>query len=311
MSKGKKVLRTLMPFLALALVYLVFKVLQPARFGAWRNMYLLIQQTLLQTILACGIYFLLSLGIFDLSAGINAIVSAMVGYHLCQYLGWAGLLLGGLATGLLFAFVTGQFMIRLKAPPMIISVGLIILMEAISQNLTMNKTSLKIDTVYRALGHVPLNLIISLSVMAASILIYRYTKLGLYIRAIGSDRLVAGRSGIDVNKYMMIAFLMCGFCASLYGVINLCYSSSVQYASGLASATSVFKPLMACMFANAFKKYLNPIIGVALGLFFLNLISNGLLTNGLESSLQNVIIGFAMILIVRFSSVSRKYDIVK
>ena len=48
-----------------------------------------------------------------------------------------------------------------------------------------------------------------------------------------------------------------------------------------------------------------------IGILFLNLISNGLLANGLESSLQNIIIGFSMIFIVRVSSKSRKYDIVK
>ena len=73
MSKAKNLLRGLMPLLVLAAVYAVFKILQPDRFGSLQNMWLLVQQSLLLSIFGCGIYFLLSLGIFDLSAGINAL----------------------------------------------------------------------------------------------------------------------------------------------------------------------------------------------------------------------------------------------
>jgi len=300
-----------MPFLALVVVYAVFKILQPARFGSLPNMWLFVQQSLLLSILGCGIYFLLSLGIFDLSVGINAVISAMIGQVLSNYLGGFGLFIGAILCGLAVSFTLSQFMQRLPVNPMIISVGFILLFEAVTQLLTGSNSSLQIDNSFRVIGAFPWNVIISLAVMVASMIIYKYTVLGVYIRAIGSEKEIAGKFGLNVAKYTTIAFVLCGLCAALYGVVNLCYSTRVAQATGMSSATAAFRPMMACMFANSFKKYLHPIIGMFIGILFLNLISNGLLANGLESSLQNIIIGFAMILIVRASNKSRKYDIVK
>ena len=311
MSKAKNLLRGLMPLLVLAAVYAVFKILQPDRFGSLQNMWLLVQQSLLLSIFGCGIYFLLSLGIFDLSAGINAFLSAMMGQILSQYLGLPGLFLGAILCGLAVSFVVSQFMQRLPVNPMIISVGFIMLFEAVTQLLTGPNSSLQIDKSFRVIGAFPWNGIISLTVMSVTMVIYKYTVLGVYIRAIGSKKEIAGKAGLDVAKYTTIAFMICGFCAAIYGMVNMCYSTRVAQATGMSSATAAFRPMMACMFANSFKKYLNPIIGMFIGILFLNLISNGLLANGLESSLQNIIIGFSMIFIVRASSKSRKYDIVK
>ena len=311
MNKTKRIVRTLMPFLALAAVYVVFKLMQPDRFGSLANMWLLVQQSLMLSIFGCGIYFLLSLGIFDLSAGINVVVSAMAGQMLSTVLGLPGLFLGSILCGLVISFLVSQFMQRLPVNPMIISVGFIMLFEAVSQLLTGANTSLQIDKSFRFIGSLPWNIVISIAVMIAAMIIYKYTVLGVYIRAIGAEKNIAAKSGLDVPKYMTIAFMLCGFCAALYGAVNMCYSTRMSQATNMSSATAAFQPMMACMFANAFKKYLNPIIGMFIGILFLNLISNGLLANGLESSLQNIIIGFAMILIVRLSNTSRKYDIVK
>ena len=68
---------------------------------------------------------------------------------------------------------------------------------------------------------------------------------------------------------------------------------------------------MACMFAGAYKKYLNPILALILGNLFMSLIANGLLTNGLESSLQNVFIGIMLLILVHSAAKSRKYDVSK
>lgn len=309
--KKSKLIRSLMPFLTVILLYVIFRILQPERFGNPNSMYVLIQQTFIHSILACGFYYILSMDIYDLTVGVNAIISSMIGVYLSNLIGIPGLFIGTILTGCLISFISSFLMVNIDAPPIIISVALTIIYEAFSVLLCSGNTTLSVDSAYRFFGKAPFDMIPGIVILIINGLILRYTKLGVYIDAIGSNAKLTENVGVNVKKYKTIAFICCGLCTGVYALNSISYSASVAYATGLSSVTSIFKPVMACMFAIAFKKYINPMISLFIGCFILNIISNGLLTNGLEAALQNVVVGIAMILLVRFSSMARKFDVVK
>ncbi len=309
--KKSKLIRSLMPFLTVILLYVIFRILQPERFGNPNSMYVLIQQTFIHSILACGFYYILSMDIYDLTVGVNAIISSMIGVYLSNLIGMPGLFIGTILTGCLISFISSFLMVNIDAPPIIISVALTIIYEAFSVLLCSGNTTLSVDSAYRFFGKAPFDMIPGIVILIINGLILRYTKLGVYIDAIGSNAKLTENVGVNVKKYKTIAFICCGICTGVYALNSISYSASVAYATGLSSVTSIFKPVMACMFAIAFKKYINPMISLFIGCFILNIISNGLLTNGLEAALQNVVVGIAMILLVRFSSMARKFDVVK
>ena len=309
--KKSKLIRSLMPFLTVILLYVIFRILQPERFGNPNSMYVLIQQTFIHSILACGFYYILSMDIYDLTVGVNAIISSMIGVYLSNLIGMPGLFIGTILTGCLISFISSFLMVNIDAPPIIISVALTIIYEAFSVLLCSGNTTLSVDSAYRFFGKAPFDTIPGIVILIINGLILRYTKLGVYIDAIGSNAKLTENVGVNVKKYKTIAFICCGLCTGVYALNSISYSASVAYATGLSSVTSIFKPVMACMFAIAFKKYINPMISLFIGCFILNIISNGLLTNGLEAALQNVVVGIAMILLVRFSSMARKFDVVK
>jgi len=300
-----------MPFLTVILLYVIFRILQPERFGNPNSMYVLVQQTFIHSILACGFYYILSMDIYDLTVGVNAIISSMIGVYLSNLIGMPGLFIGTILTGCLISFISSFLMVNIDAPPIIISVALTIIYEAFSVLLCSGNTTLSVDSAYRFFGKAPFDMIPGIVILIINGLILRYTKLGVYIDAIGSNAKLTENVGVNVKKYKTIAFICCGLCTGVYALNSISYSASVAYATGLSSVTSIFKPVMACMFAIAFKKYINPMISLFIGCFILNIISNGLLTNGLEAALQNVVVGIAMILLVRFSSMARKFDVVK
>ncbi|MBO4809039.1 MAG: ABC transporter permease [Lachnospiraceae bacterium] len=309
--KKSKLIRSLLPFLTVILLYVIFRLLQPERFGNPNSMYVLIQQTFIHSILACGFYYILSMDIYDLTVGVNAIISSMIGIYLSNLIGMPGLFIGTILTGCLISFISSFLMVNIDAPPIIISVALTIIYEAFSVLLCSGNTTLSVDPAFRFFGKAPFDMIPGIVILIINGLILRYTKLGVYIDAIGSNAKLTENVGVNVKKYKTIAFICCGLCTGVYALNSISYSASVAYATGLSSVTSIFKPVMACMFAIAFKKYINPMISLFIGCFILNIISNGLLTNGLEAALQNVVVGIAMILLVRFSSMARKFDVVK
>lgn len=311
MSKKQKQIRGLLPFGFLILLYIIFKLLQPERFGNWNSMYVLLQQALIHSILSCGFYYLLIMNIYDLTLGVNAILCSMIGVLLSQRIGLPGLIIGALVCGIAIAMLSSTLMVNIDAPPIIISVGLVIIYEALTVLCCDGNMCLTLDPAYRVLGKPPVNLLPGVLVLVVNSFVMKYTKLGVYVDAIGANAGIASSAGVDVKRYKAMAFLACGICVGIYAISSLSYSASVASATGLSSVTSIFKPFMACMFAVAFKKYLNPMLGLFVGSFILNIIANGLMTNGLEAALQNVVVGFAMIILVRFSSTARKFDVEK
>lgn len=309
--KKAKITRGILPFVSLVVLYIIFKCLQPERFGNFNSMYVLFQQALIHCPLACGFYYILTMNIYDLTIGINAILSAMFAVILSNVIGYPGVFIGAILCGLAISLLSCFLMIGIEAPPIIISISLVIIYETVSVLICGKSNIMSINPDYRFFGKAPMNMLPGILVLIVNGLILKYSRMGVYIDAIGVNPRLAESSGINVGKYKTLAYVACGICVGVYAVNSLSYSASVATASSLSSVTSIFKPFMACMFAGAFKKYLNPMIGLLVGCFFLNMISYGLMTNGLEASLQNVVVGFAMILLIRFSSAARKYDVVK
>ena len=56
---------------------------------------------------------------------------------------------------------------------------------------------------------------------------------------------------------------------------------------------------------------MNPILALFLGGLCMNIIETGLLSNGLESSLQNIVVGVMLLVLVRSSKKTHKYDVSK
>ena len=67
-----------------------------------------------------------------------------------------------------------------------------------------------------------------------------------------------------------------------------------------------FTPIMGCFIGLAFKKYVNPVISIIIGEFIIAMIISGIMTNGLDSTLQNTIIGVILLVIVAAMGLKNK-----
>jgi ribose transport system permease protein len=291
--------------------YLIFKIMQPARFGSPDSMFILVQQSFLQSVAACGFYFILTMGMFDFSIGANIILSAIVGCLLSTVFGYAGLLFGGIAVGAVLGLANGILYTRLKIPSIIITVGLLIIYECIGTYVC-GGSVLTLDPVLRELGRAPYNVIISVIAFVLAYFLLRYTKVGVYISAIGSNETIAKNMGVNIDRYKTIGFMLCGLFAGIMSVVVLSYGSSVAPAINMNSMARNFTPIMGCFIGIALRKYVNPILAIIVGEFVISMIVNGLMTNGIDATLQDVVVGFTLLIIVGLTSVtSKKYEVVK
>ena len=120
--------------IAIPIVLLLFtKLLFPGNvgFGTVQNM---VYQAVPAAILAWGVSFNMKIGNWDFSVGAVAMISAIVGGNLALNfgLGPIGMLLLCLAIGTFCGAVTGMLYYLLKIPTLIVSLGMVFLLESLS-----------------------------------------------------------------------------------------------------------------------------------------------------------------------------------
>jgi ribose transport system permease protein len=308
MKKKTKSILTLS--LLVVVVYAVFFILQPKQFGSLESLYILIQQILLPSVAACGFYFVLTMGLFDFTLGSNIILSSLVGVILSTKIGYAGLVIGCVLVGAVIGFANGLMYNWFKIPSIIVTVGLLIVYEAIGCLISPEGT-LRLSDDFRILRSFPWNFLVALAAFVFATVLIKSTKTGIYINAIGRNEQMAKNMGVNVNRYKVIGFALCGLFAGICALLTISYGSSIQPVSGLDSMSRNFTPLMGCFFGVAFKKYINPVVAIFIGEFVISLITTGIMTNGVDSTLQNALVGVIMIIIVAIMSRENLGEVVK
>ena len=69
--------------------------------------------------------------------------------------------------------------------------------------------------------------------MCGSLHFLKYTKIGTYTYAIGSNEFVAKNMGINVNKYKVLAFILSGAFLGVMAILTISYGSSMVAVTGM------------------------------------------------------------------------------
>lgn len=314
MSK-KKMSSTIKGYLILCLMifvsWLVFKILTPDNFGTMDNMLSYFQASLIASAGAVGFYLVIVMGMFDFSIGAAIILASILGCKLAGMgYGYLGLLGGCLLTGAIVGACNGFFYIKLRIPSMIITTGLALIYESLA-NMIAGGAAQTLPADLRLFGQMPGNLILALLTFFAAYAILNYTKIGTYTYAIGSNEFIAKNMGINVDRYKFLAFLISGIFFGIMSVLTISYGSSMVAVTGMASMSRNFIPTMGCFFGLAFKKYGIPIQAIVLGEFMINIIFYGFVALGAPTAIQDVITGFALLIIVALTTKTVRSAIVK
>lgn len=270
------------------------------------------QASLIASAGAVGFYFVLVMGMFDFSIGAAIILASIIGCKLAASmgLGYMGLIGGCLIAGAIIGILNGVFYIKLRIPSMIVTTGLALIYEA-TANIIAGGVEQTLPSDLRMFGQMPGNLILALLTFAAAYFILNYTKIGTYTYAIGSNEFIAKNMGINVNKYKILAFVISGIFFGIMSILTISYGSSMVAVTGMASMSRNFIPTMGCFFGVAFKKYGMPIQAIILGEFMINIIFYGFVALGAPTAIQDVITGFALLIIITLTTKINKGEIVK
>jgi ribose transport system ATP-binding protein len=261
-------------------------------------------------LLATALAVALGSGAFDLSIGAVAQLTATLSAVLVV----AGVptplvLVAGIAAGAVIGAVNGGVTVLLRVPSFVATLGMLFLLVGIALGIN---GGLAVPAETRSflllgqgfVGPVPAIVITAVVVIAVVALGWRYTSVGLRLRAIGDDERTTRLRGVRTGWGTVTALVLSGALSGLAGVLLASYSSG-------ATARDVSLELLVTALAAAFlgsaltRTFLFDPATAAAGSLFVTATGAGLIANGLSDEWLGGVQGVVLLLAV-LVAVARK-----
>jgi len=293
------------------IVVLVFGILRPTQFLTWSNFSTIFSSQAVLVVLSLGLLISLRTGDYDLSiASVMTMSSMMIAVLNGQHgmsIGLAVLL--ALAMGVAVGFLNGAFAILANIDPFIVTLGMSTLLQGIILwisnsapvagisddlvNWVINDTFLGIS--YEFYYGIALCIVIWY--------VFEYTSIGRKLLFVGQSRDVAHLSGINIKRVRWGALVATGFSSAAAGVLYAGTSGAADPTAGLG----LLLPAWAAAFLGATTitpGRFNP-WGTVVAVYFLVTGITGLAIMGVQTFVQNLFYGAALIIAVTLSQLVR------
>lgn len=240
-NKRKQFIITLIPIVALGVLFAVLCIVVGVKgYKLDRYIEIVFNEGVVLAAVATGAIFIYSLGSFDISLGASTLFSATLGvmaYNATESFPIMILVIFGVAIGcsLLSSVLASVFHI----PVFVTTVAMMSVLSAIAGQL--------ITTYGGALGGIsiptsvvaPFDSIVFKIILLAvfslvCVFVFNFTKIGRRLKFLGGNPVCAKLSGIKLNTYAIIAFVMAGIGVGLGAFLTLLYTPSVT--TGTASS---------------------------------------------------------------------------
>jgi len=318
-NKTLKILLNLIRTIAApALVYLIFYAITAAAgvqgFGVGADFKTMIMSTVYNGFIALAMSYNLTSGRFDFSVGAVMILAVILGCTLTlQFnLGAVAMLLLIIVIGMILGLGTGLVYTSLKLPPMIISLGVAMVYEAIAFALN-NSEGVKMISKFNLLiyARTPGNLILLGAVLIILIYLLNFTKFGYNTKSLQSGQKNAVEVGVNEKRNAVACYVLAGALMGCAGAVFISQYGIVQPKMGLASSSVFMGAFLPLFIGGALAKYSDRNIGIIMGAFIQSTLSSGLVKLGFSNSLQTVINGLVVLVFLVYVSNSYKFVLAK
>ena len=292
-----KLVRSLVPFAGLIFIIVFFQVTTGGKLLTTKNLQTILNQIFSIILGACGMVFVISQGNLDFSlgsvSGMAAAVAAMV-----SGAGMAVSLLLALAVGAAIGALNGLLHVGFRAPANIVTLCTQFTFRGIVQVIT--ATGLIIPMSWNWLDGTTVKIVVTVLLVAATVVTFSYTKFGKYCKAIGSGGVASIQSGVPLDKMKVLAFLLSGAAAGLCGFFSLIRAGSVAPTTGTGLEMNVLLAIVIGgmpLSGGASSK----VRAVILGSTMLAFLMNGLVIWGLNDLVQQGVKGVIFLVAVALS----------
>lgn len=270
--------------------------------------------------LTLGVTFVIGTGGIDFSIGPVMFCAALVGGRLLTKDGWPVILalVVCILVGTVFGIANGFMVAYMELPSFISSMASMMLAKGLGSVFTSTET-IKWPQAsdenglgwYRNLVRmdiggvtVPTGLIILILVAIVCGMILNNTKAGRYILCLGSNKEAVRLSGVNVKKWEMLAYIICGTLAGMAAIMYVGAYTTVQ--PGLGDTFNNEAIASCVMGGTSMSGGIASIMGSIIGVFIISLLQVGILAMGFQKDYQYVITGIIVLLAVYADVRSRR-----
>ncbi|MFA3919522.1 ABC transporter permease [Ruegeria hyattellae] len=270
-----------------------------------RNLTNIILQTAPATIMAVGLVFALSAGEIDLSFGSIVAVAALSAAVTMQHYSMPVGVIAGLGAGILIGAFNGVLVAYLKLPSFLVTLATMGLFAGIARSMTdLRSIPVVNDTFTGIFGSGKLFSVPSLVIWTAigvgiGHLVYRHTRFGAHVVAIGDNARAAQVSGIKVPRVRFYVLTICGACAGLAGLLYAGRLQAAKYTLGESDLMTVIAAVI--VGGTALNGGKGSVMGALVGSLLMGMLNNGLILMNLKVSDQMIVRGLIILLAVAIS----------
>jgi ribose transport system permease protein len=287
---------------ALVLLLAFFSIVVP-HFASTDNYRDILTATAVNGVLATGVTFAIITGGIDLSVGtgmtftsvVMGIVSVNLGFPL-----WLGLI-GALAAGGLVGAINGTLIAKGKLPPFIATLGMLYVTLGMAQVLsdvhpiyfTNPQPALYDVFMGKAILGIPNIVPVMFGAAAIAWILLNKTILGRYTFALGSNEEATRLSGVNVDRWKIIVYVVDGLFVGLAGIIIASRMSSAQ--PGLGMGYELDAIAAAVIGGTSLSGGEGSIVGTIIGALLISTLRTGLSVASVPQQWQYVITGLVVI----------------
>jgi ribose transport system permease protein len=305
-------------FVALIALIAFFGVATP-NFLTGINLIGILQATAVSGVLGVASTFVIISGGIDLSVGTLMTFCAVMCGVVLTNLGMPMIfgVVAALAFGALAGSVSGLIIAKLKVPPFIATLGMMLLLKGLALVIAQDKPIYFNDTPNFSMisndsliGYALPNfaipngvLILFLAAIAGSIVLNK-TLLGRYIFALGSNEEAARLSGVNTDFWKIVTYALGGMVCGVAGLIIASRLNSAQPALGQGYELEAIAAVV--IGGTSLSGGRGTMLGTIIGAFIMSVLTNGLRIMGVAQEWQIVVTGVIIIVAVYVDMLLRR-----
>ncbi|MFE5430104.1 ABC transporter permease [Peribacillus simplex] len=305
--------------LTIIILIVIFAVSNPS-FIQTNNLINILRSISIVTIIAIGITISLTVDGFDLSVGsvaslANAIVISMFVWFSQDTL---IAILAAIGASLVIGALNSFMIVKLRIPDMLMTLATMFIIQGIaltytkgatvSQNMVMPDGTFAtglISPFFAKIGQVPWIILIMAVIVIATHIFLTYTKHGRYMYIIGGNKEAARLSGISVNKYKILAYLLSALLAAIGGIVLASrvmtseINSGSPYLMDAVAAAFIGSSVLGAGKPNAF--------GTFVGAVLIGILQNGLIMMSVPYYAMDIVKGTVLALALAVTYYKQKH----
>ena len=300
--------KALLPLIGFVIIIVVLNIMTQGKILTPKKLRLLFSQIYYPTIVAVGVFFVMTLGSIAFTEGSTLGVASLVVSAL-SFINIPLAILGGILCGAAIGAINGFFHVKFKLQSFIVTICTMYLFRGVCAYFT-TETAVPASAAIKAMDNNGLKIGITVAVLVIAWFLFRFTRIGNDVKAVGSGETAARFSGVHTDRVKFLAFVCAGALTGLAAFVNVIKVGSITATAGNQLETQILISLVLGglpITGGAKVRFSNIIVGTLM----YAVLNSGLAILGYDPQTQQLIKGIIFLIFVALTIDRKALKVIK